>query len=295
MQASAPTARWWPDFLLLAALWGASFLFMRVAGQTFGALAMAEVRVAVAALLLWPIMVWQGHGGAMRAHWRAALLIGLLNSALPFALYGFAVLHISTGLAAILNATVPMFGALVAWAWLGERPGLQRLLGLAIGFAGVVGLTLSRPGSDGGQASLWPVLACLGATLSYAVAASLTRRYLVAVPPLVSATGSQIGAALGLLVPALLSLPPVMPGPTAWAAVVAVGVLCTGVAYILYFRLIERAGPVRTLTVTYLIPVFALLYGTVLLDEVILPSMLASGAVILLGTALASGLLARRR
>ena len=142
---------------------------------------------------------------------------------------------------------------------------------------------------------MWPVLACLGATLSYAVAASLTRRYLVAVPPLVSATGSQIGAALGLLVPALLSLPPVMPGPMAWAAVVAVGVLCTGVAYILYFRLIERAGPVRTLTVTYLIPVFALLYGTVLLDEVILPSMLASGAVILLGTALASGLLARRR
>lgn len=251
--------------------------------------------MAVAALLLWPIMVWQGHGGAMRAHWRAALLIGLLNSALPFALYGFAVLHISTGLAAILNATVPMFGALVAWAWLGERPGLQRLLGLAIGFAGVVGLTLSRPGSDGGQASLWPVLACLGATLSYAVAASLTRRYLVAVPPLVSATGSQLGAALGLLVPALLSLPPVMPGPAAWAAVVAVGVLCTGLAYILYFRLIERAGPARTLTVTYLIPVFALLYGTVLLGEVILPSMLVSGAVILLGTALASGLLVRRR
>lgn len=135
----------------------------------------------------------------------------------------------------------------------------------------------------------------MGATTCYAIAASYARRYLVGVPPLAAATGSQLGAALGLLVPMLWFWPATMPGPRAWAAIVAIAVLCTGIAYILYFRLIAHAGPSRALAVTFLAPVFALLYGTVFLHETITPWMIGCGLVIVCGTMLSTGLISTSR
>ena len=135
------------------------------------------------------------------------------------------------------------------------------------------------------------MLACLLATCCYAFSASFAKRFIPHVPPLATATGSQLGATLALVVPALFTLPSEMPSLKAWGALVAVGVLCTGVAYILYFRLIENAGPAKALTVTFLIPVFAIGYGVMLLGEHITSWMLVCGAVILLGTGLSSGLL----
>jgi len=285
------------EFLLLAAIWGSSFLFMRQASLAFGPLPMAFVRVAVAALFLLPLMLARGQAGALRRHWRPVLLCGLVNSAIPFALFGFALLHLSTGLSAILNATVPLFGALVAWAWLGHRPGVSRGLGLVIGFIGVALLAWDKVGLRSGANAWWAaasVLACLAATLSYAVAASFTQRYLSGLPPLMVATGSQIGAALGLALPALLLWPATPPEPAAWTAVATLGVLCTGIAYVLYFRLIEQLGPARALTVTFAVPVFAVFYGAALLGEVVTPWMLGCGAVVLCGTALATGLVKLR-
>lgn len=284
---------WWVDFLLLAAIWGSSFLFMRIATADLGALPTAALRVAMASLFLWPLLWLRGQTGLLRKHWRPVLFVGVLNSGLPFVLFAFAVMHISTGLSSILNATVPLFGALVAWAWLGDKPGLSRGLGLAIGFGGIVLLAGGQVGfksPDGGLPPVWAVLACLLATTCYALAASFTKKHIPTLPSLVTATGSQIGATLALALPALWWPPDHLPGLHTWAALGVLGVVCTGVAYVLYFRLIERAGPSRALAVTYLIPVFALVYGQLLLGETVTLWMLLCGAIVLSGTALASGL-----
>lgn len=282
------------DFVLLAAIWGSSFLFMRLAVVDFGVVPTAAVRVAIAAAFLLPLMLWRGLGRVFRRHWPAICLVGLLNSGIPFLLFAFALLSITTGLSAILNATVPLFGAVVAWVWLKDRLTASRVLGLVIGFVGVAMLAWDKASfkaDASGVAPGWAVLACLAATVCYAVAASATKRYLTGLPPLVTATGSQVGAAAGLAVPALWLWPDHMPGTQAWLALAVVGVMCTGVAYILYFRLIEQAGPARALAVTFVVPVFAVLYGALFLSEAVTPWMLVCGAVIVCGTALSTGLL----
>lgn len=283
------------DFVALAAIWGASFLFMRLAVGDFGVVGTAAVRVAVATAFLMPLMLWKGHGASFRRNWWRVCLVGVLNSALPFLLFAFSLLSITTGLSAILNATVPLFGALVAWAWLKDRPTGSRVLGLLVGFTGVAALAWDkasfRPDPVSGIAPAWAVLACLLATTCYAFAASATKRFLTGLPPLVTATGSQLGATMALALPALWLHPQQAPSLQASLAVVVLGVLCTGVAYILYFRLIEQAGPSRALTVTFAIPVFAILYGVLFLGEPVTPWMLMWGAVVLLGTALSTGLL----
>jgi drug/metabolite transporter (DMT)-like permease len=224
------------------------------------------------------------------------MLIGVFNSGIPFALFCFALLTINSGLAAVLNATVPMFGALIAWAWFKDRPDGWRLLGLAVGFTGVAMLATRSTGGAGlhasadGSAALWAVLACLGACLSYGISASATRRYLGGIPALATATGSQVGATLFLALPALWFWPAQMPGLRAWLALIALGVASTGIAYILFFRLIENAGPARALTVTFLVPVFAVFYGVVFLGEHVTQWMLVCAAVIVCGVALSTGI-----
>jgi drug/metabolite transporter (DMT)-like permease len=284
---------WLADFLILAAIWGSSFLFMRVAALELGALPTAAIRVAIASVFLLPLMLAKGHWGELRQHWKPVLFVGVLNSGIPFALYSFAVMHITTGFSSILNATVPLFGALVAWVWLGDKPSLSRTMGLAIGFGGVLllagGQASFKPNASG-IAPAWAVMACLVATTCYALAASFTKKHIPNLPPLVTATGSQIGATLALALPALWFRPDHGPSASAWWALLVVGVLCTGVAYILYFKLIETAGPARALTVTFLVPVFAIAYGVLFLGETVTAGMLLCGGVILAGTALSSGL-----
>ena len=282
------------DFAALAAIWGASFLFMRLAVVDFGFVATAFLRVTVAAAFLLPLMMWRGLGPVFRRHWWKIGLVGLLNSGIPFMLFSFALLSITTGLSAILNATVPLFGALVAWWWLKDGLTGSRVIGLVIGMAGVAMLAWDkasfRPDASG-FAPGWAVIACLGACVCYAFAASATKRYLTGLPPLVTATGSQVGASIGLAIPAGLAWPQQAPGTQAWLALLAVGVLCTGVAYILYFRLIEQAGPARALAVTFVVPVFAIFYGALFLSESVTPWMVVCGVVIVCGTALSTGLL----
>ena len=286
---------WATDFALLGALWGASFLFMRIAAVEFGALPTAAMRVAIATAFLWPLLLLRGLGPQLRQHWKTVFIVGLLNSALPFAFFSFALLSITTGLAAVLNATVPLFGALIAWGWLKERPTVARGLGLAIGFLGIALLAWDkasfRPDASG-IAPGWAVLACLLACICYGVAANAAKRYLGGVPSLVTATGSQMGATLGLALPAAWFWPAHMPGLHAWLALLALGVFCTGIAYILYFRLIEVAGAPRALAVTFVVPVFAVLYGQLFLGEAVTGWMMLCAGVIVCGTALATGLLA---
>ncbi|TFZ00173.1 DMT family transporter [Ramlibacter humi] len=282
------------DFVMLAAIWGGSFLFTRLGVVDFGPMPTAALRVAIASAFLLPLVLLRGLGPELKKHWRKIFVVGVLNSAIPFALFAFAVTTITTGLSAILNATVPLFGALVAWVWLKDRPAPARALGLAIGFAGVAMLAWDKAsfkaGADG-IAPGWAVLACLGATLFYGIAASCTKKYLSGLSPLVTATGSQLGATVALALPALWHAPAKMPGMQAWLAMLALGVICTGVAYILYFRLIEQAGPARALAVTFVVPVFAVIYGVLFLGEAVTAWMLLCAAVIVCGTALSTGLL----
>ena len=222
------------------------------------------------------------------------LIVGTLNSGVPFALYPFAVLHITTGFFSILNATVPLFGAVIPWIWLGDKPTLSRIVGLAIGFGGLLllaGDQASFKPNDSGIAPAWAVAACLAATTCYALAASFTKKQIPSLPPLVTATGSQIGATLVLVLPALWFRPDHMPSASVLWSLLVVEVLFSGVACILYFKLIQNSGPARALTVTFLVPVFAIADGLLFLGENMTAWMLLCGAVILLGTSLSSGLI----
>jgi drug/metabolite transporter (DMT)-like permease len=251
-------APWAVDFVLLSAVWGSSFMFMRLAVVEFGTLPTAM----------------------------------LLNSSIPTACISFALLSISSGLAAIVNATVPLFGALLAFFWLGQRLQPLAIGGLAVGFAGVATLAWSKAGFNSGvqgsAVALAILSACAGA-LSGASSALFARRFLPGMPAIALAGGSQVGAALGLLIPALLSWPQQMPGTRAWLAVVAVGMLCTGLGYLLFFRVLERAGPTRALTVTFVMPLFAMAYGVAFLGEAVTLPMLACAAAVIGGTALSMG------
>lgn len=289
------------EFILLAAIWGASFLLMKLGAADFGPFLTAFLRVLLASVFLLPLLIWRGQLDALKKNYKPILIVGMLNSGIPFALFGFAVLHITTGLTSILNATTPLWGALVAWVWLRDKPAALRILGLIIGFAGVAALAWGKasfkPGAaiTGGlfDSAGWAVLAALTATLCYGIAASYTKKYLQGVPPLASATGSQIGAALLLAIPGLSTLPAQMPGAKAWLAIALLAFFCTAVAYVMYFRIIERAGPARAVAVTFLIPVFGVAYGALLLSEAITLTMIVCGAVIVLGTALSTGVLKR--
>lgn len=286
------------DLLLLAALWGASFLFMRVAAPAFGAFALVEVRVAIAAAFLLPLLAWRGGLAALRANAPTLAVVGVLNSAIPFVLFTYSTLTLTAGFASILNATVPMWAALVAWLWLRDRIRAVQWLGLAIGLAGVVLLVWGRiefkPGGTQWSATL-AIAAALLASLSYGVAANFAKRRLAGVNTLAVATGSQIAAALALAPFALWTWPAAPVGARDWSAAIALGMACTGLAYILYFRLIDRVGAMRAASVTFLIPLFAVLWGAVFLRETITVQMAAGGAVILVGTALALGLVGAPR
>lgn len=281
------------DLILLAALWGGSFLFMRIGAGEFGAVALSGLRVAGAALVLMPLLVLRGQLPALRAHWKAIALVGLFNSALPFVLFSHAALSIPAGLSSVLNSASPLFGALVAALWLRQRPGPSRALGLVIGFAGVFGLAWSRASFAPGAASaqeLLAIAACLAAALSYGFAANFTQRQLSGVSSLAIAAGSQLAAALLLAGPTAWFWPAQAPGATAWLGLALLAVLCTGFAYLLYFRLIAHIGPGNAITVTFLVPAFAMAWGAIVLGEAVTPAMLAGAVVILTGTALASGL-----
>ena len=281
------------DLTLLAALWGGSFLFMRYAVPDFGVVPLIWLRVALASICLLPLLLLKRQFGVLRRQAGALTVMSLFNSGLPFLLIAWATLSITAGLASIMNAMTPVFTALIGALWLGDRLDGRRSLGLLLGLAGVALLAADkadfRPGGSG-----WAIVAMLLATACYGFAANHTRRYLQGVPALVNATGTQLVSALVLLPPALWSWPERMPGLGPWLAALVLGVACSALAYLLFFRLIARVGASRAVTVTFLVPVFGTLWGALFLGEPVTVSMLAGGAVVLLGTGLATGVIGGR-
>jgi drug/metabolite transporter (DMT)-like permease len=279
------------DLVVLGAIWGASFLFMRIAAPEFGAIPLIAARVGIAAVFL--LAVLSRRSGLHHLYKNAARLtvLGAINSAIPFTLFAYAVLSVTAGFASVLNATTPLFGALVAFVWLRDRPAPLRIAGLIVGFAGVLVLVWGRLSvrDDGGGALA--VAAGLTAALLYGIAANYTKKRLSGVDSLVIATGSLIAATVFLVPLAVLYWPAAQPTVASWVSAALLAIICTGIAYILYFRLLSRVGPSKTLAVTYLIPAFGVLWGHLFLDEPVTASMIVGCSVILLGITLATGIL----
>jgi drug/metabolite transporter (DMT)-like permease len=279
------TARDYGRLVALAAIWGASFIFMRVAAPALGPAWTAELRVLLGGLALLAFLRLSGYDPRLAAHWRFYLIVGGIGIAAPFALYSFAAMHAPASLLAIVNATAPIFG--LAWnaAFRDERVTLGKSAGLVLGIAGVA--LIARPSGAAHDAMLgWAVAAALGACCLYGVVGVLIKRFAGAATPRGMAAGNQLAAAL-VLVPLLPLLPPAGPvSPLVVANVLGLALLASGVAFVLYFRLIADVGATRALTVTYLIPLFGILWGWLFLGEALPAAAFAGGALILAGTAL---------
>jgi drug/metabolite transporter (DMT)-like permease len=282
------------ELILLGVIWGASFLFMRIAVPEFGAIALVEVRVSVAAIFLLAILMWRRGAGEVLKLAGPLTFLGVVSSALPFVLFAWATLTVTAGTAAVVNATAPLFGALVGFVWLGDRLRPVQCAGLAIGFVGILVLMWDRIAVNIDGAA-WAIGACLLAALSYGVAVNFTKHRLTGVNSLISSTGSQLASTILLLPLAIKYWPAQSPTAASWYSAIGLGILCTGLAFVIYFRLIARIGPARAITVTYLVPVFGMLWGELFLHEPISAGMLAACAVIVLGIALATGNLGLRR
>lgn len=274
------------ELLLLAALWGGSFLFMRVAAPVLGPVWLIELRVLIAGLALLPLLVRLGQWETVRRHARPLFVLGIINSALPFVLLSYASLTLPAGFTAILNGTVPLFGTLVAFFWLGEKLTLARIVGFVLGFLGVVVLVGWQTTAVTSSFVL-AVAAGLLAALLYAIAAPYAKKRLAEVPSLATATMSNLSAAIVWLPVLPFTAPTAPPSTTVVMSVLLLALGSTSLAYILYFRLIQNIGSTNALSVAYLIPLFAILWGALILHEPITLSMLLGGGLIVAGIAIA--------
>ena len=280
--------------MLLGALWGGSFLFIRVAVPALGPFVLVELRagLAVAALFLYALAV--SSMPKIRGRWKSFLVLGFFNAALPFSLISAAEIHLTASLAAILNATTVMFSAIVAAVWMGDVLTARKAVGIVLGIVGVSVLVGWDPLPLNG-AVLLAVAAMLLASLSYALGATYAKRSFAAIPPLGMAIG-QLGGATALLLPlAVVSLPERAPSTVVTLSMLGLAFLSTAVAYLIYFRLIENVGPTSTLTVTLLVPVFGLLFGVLLLEEPFGPGTLAGLGIILTSVVLITGIAPRKK
>jgi drug/metabolite transporter (DMT)-like permease len=270
------------ELALLGAIWGASFLFMRVAAADFGPIPLVEVRLALGSLVLLPFL-WRARSAFPPRLWPRLALIGAINSALPFVLFAWGAERAPAGIGAIANAMTVLFTALVGFVFFGERIGRRRLIALAIGFAGVVVLASGRTAGSGIASA---VAAGVAAAFLYGIGINLVRRHLTGLPPAAVASATLGTSALLALPFAVANWPPHPLAHVSWGAAGALGVVCTGIAFVMYYRLIARIGASRASTVTYLIPVSGVLWAWALLGEAPTWSMGVSGLLILGSVAL---------
>ena len=275
------------QLLLLGALWGAAFMFMRVAVPEFGAVSMAAARVGLACVIMLALVALLRQPMNFRHRWKTYLAVGAVNTAIPFIAYSFAALHIPAGYSAIANSTTPVWSALIMWLWFKEPLGALKWLGIGFAFAGVLVLVGLQPVALTPLVVAGIVVAVMAASM-YAAASFLIKRYLSEQSGLAAATGMVWGAAMWLLLPGIYRAPSVMPSPAAWGALAAMAVFCTVAGYALFFHLIKTIGPQRASSVAFLFPAFAAFWGWLILSEPITANMIAGMAFVLVGTALVS-------
>ncbi|MFX3619321.1 MAG: DMT family transporter [Sporolactobacillus sp.] len=252
----------------LAGLWGASFIFIRIASPVFGPLLTIQGRVTIAAIALFIYLAATGQFATFQQRWKQYLIIGALNAALPFTCIAVAELYLPASMSSILNSLTPLFTALVVWGWMKERLSVRKWLGLFIGVIGVgilVGWSVLPLNMETVMAIIFSVLS----TISYSFAGVYAKKVFAGVSPLSLATGQQAGASI-LLIPFTLANLPASATDFSMLAILSViglALFCTSFAYLLYFYLIENVGPTKTLSVTFLIPIFGILWSVIFLGE----------------------------
>ena len=280
--------------LVLSALWGGSFLCMRIAAPVLGPIVLIELRVLIAGIALLLYVGLTRNFLDLRARWRQYFIIGIINSALPFTLVATAELYLTAGFAAILNATTPLFGAIVAAIWIKETLTKNKIIGLLLGLAGVTVLVGWSP-LPFSLAIMLSIVASLTAAACYGLAAVYTKVRAQGANSVAVATCSQLGASLFLLPVTVVAPPQHIATPLVLLAVAILALLCTAVAYLLYFQLIANIGPTRAVTVTFLSPVFGVLWGILLLHEMLTWSIIIGFAIILSGAGLVAGVQFQRK
>lgn len=272
------------ELLSLAAIWGASFIFMRILAPVLGPIVTANLRLLIAAAALlgyFAIVRWDVD---WRLYWKEYLIIGAVNSALPFTLFAFAALHTPASYSAILNATAPLFGAIFSVWWLNDTFTLRKSMGLALGAIGVVLISRIEGGPVWSLTAVAAIIACLMATVCYALASIYVKKFASQANPTRIAAASQLLAGLLLLPLTPLALPSGPITSTIVFSILGLALLCSAVAYVLYYRLIAQVGPSKALTVTFLIPAFGMLWSKLFLDEAITFTMLGACLLIVAGT-----------
>jgi drug/metabolite transporter (DMT)-like permease len=270
------------ELAVLGAIWGASFLFMRIAAADFGPFALVEVRLALGASILTPFL-WRERASFTRKSIIRLAGIGLINSAIPFVLFAWGAERAPAGIGAITNAMTVMFAALVAFLFYGEPIGRWRLVGLIVGFTGVIVLATDRTSGEGVLAA---ALAGTAAAACYGFAINLVRRYLTGVSASAVASATLLCASLLILPFAIATWPAHPISGKVWLSAILLGILCTGAAFVIYYRLINRIGAPRAATVTYLVPLFSVLWAWAILGETLTARMAIAGGLILGGVAL---------
>jgi drug/metabolite transporter (DMT)-like permease len=277
------------ELQLLAALWGGSFLLLRMLAPAFGPFFLIESRVLAGLMVLLPFLVFSPGLKELLAHWRAIALLSLTNMCLPFCLLAFASLYLGAGTVSILNATVPFFAAATGFFLFGERLGIAAVTGLITGFTGVVLLMAGDVGTIAVSDTLVAFGAGLTAAFFYGYSANVINHRLLGVSGLAITTGSLLCTSIYLLPTLIWFRPESMPESRLWLGVLLLGTVCTGLPYLIFYRLIMRIGAYQTLTVTYLVPVFSLFYGMILLAERVTLVMLFGALMVMLGVAITTG------
>lgn len=271
--------------LALSAIWGSSFMFMRYLSPLVGPVLTADMRMLIAGVFLLVFFAVTGFRLGWRRNWKRFIVIGIVNSGLPFLLFCFAALYVPASVESVLNALSPLFGAIFSAIWLGETLSVRKIAGLFIGACGVAAITTL--GSLPASPMLGPAIAaCVLATACYGLGGAYVKKKAADLPPRAMAAGSQFAAGV-IVLPLAIAFPPVaMPGPATIAALAVFALFCSAIAYLIYYKLMAELGPTKALTVTFLIPVFGMLWGRILLGERISLAMIGGTAMVLAGTAL---------
>lgn len=273
------------ELIFLSAIWGSSFLFLRLTSPVFGPIFLIEMRVLSGLAVLLPLVLFLGKLAEFQKHWKIIATVSLMNMAIPFCFFAFSAVYIGAGLLSIINATVPIFSACVAYVVYKERLSRGSLLGLLIGFLGVVVL-MFNPGESFGSSGWLAILSALLACLLYGTAINLTVNNLQGVSGLTITAGGLFVSSLVLLPFALWARPEVLPVGNIWWSVFALGIVCTGFGFVMFYRLIDRIGAGRAIMTTYLIPVFSILWGNIFLGESVTLIMVVGCILVLLGVGL---------
>ncbi|MGI9239223.1 MAG: DMT family transporter [Verrucomicrobiales bacterium] len=280
--------------LALATIWGASFLFLRISAPEFGPVPLILVRAAVASVCVASVFKNPAHRSLLRQNLWRFLFLGFVNTALPFSLLAYATLSLEAGFTSLLNATTPIFAAIIGAVVFSIPLRRIQIVGLLIALAGVAILSWDslsfKPGGSG-----LAVLAALAASASYGVAVNFTKHELAHIPPQLVSAGALLMASVILLVPGIWLWPEEPPGARAWISALLLAIFCTALAYAIFFSLLKRSGAIAASSVTFLIPAFAILWGAAILDEQIDSRLLLGMVVTLAGTALAVGLIRPRQ